>query len=71
MISSFNAQTISAVAIIGELAYNAEIQGINVICTQEHWFYHPEIIGKHIDVGKNWTLVTNSAWKNEINATIG
>ena len=44
-------------------------QKLEVLCFQEHRMIHDEPI-KHIQIGKS-LLVTASAWKNEVNASIG
>ena len=32
---------------------------------------HDDILIKEHDVGKGWKLITSSAWKNSVNASIG
>ena len=49
------------------LEASATLYNNNIICFQEHRFVHEDI---H-DVGKGWKLITSSAWKNSINASIG
>ena len=44
---------------------------IGITCLQEHRIIHPDENVKHQSLGNNWTLVTSSAVKNSINATIG
>ena len=41
-----------------------------MICIQEHGYTHSEDIKYH-DSGNGWTLASESAWKNSVNATIG
>ena len=54
-----------------ELVSSAIELNINVICIQEHRYFHPDIKLKHHDVGKGWTFISASAWKNSIGASIG
>ena len=44
--------------------------GIDIIAIQEHRFYHPDDNLKYHDVG-SYQLVTSSASKNSVNATVG
>ena len=71
LISTFNTQTLNSSLKMGEITAQADKYGIDIICIQEHRLYHEEIILKHNNVGKMWTFITSSAWKNSINATIG
>ena len=41
---------------------------VDIICVQKHCFFH---LLKHHDIGNDWLLVTSSAVKNTVNATIG
>ena len=43
---------------------------IDIICIQEHRYTHTEDIKYH-ETGNGWSLVTVSAWKNSVNATVG
>ena len=56
---------------IHELVASAEMYNNDIICVQEHRFVHEDILIKEHDVGKGWKLITSSAWKNSINASIG
>ena len=52
-------------------SYNAEtIRNKDIICIQEHRYYHTDIPLKQHDIGNHWTLFTASAWKNTQNTTI-
>ena len=70
-ISTFNVRTLNTINQLPELVSSAIELNINVICIQEHRFFHSDIKLKHHDVGKGWTFISASAWKNSIGATIG
>ena len=69
-ISTFNVRTLSSDTKVNELIANAEAHNVDIISVQEHRNYHDNLDINYKDVG-NWTLVTSSATKNSINATIG
>ena len=69
-VSTFNVRTLSQDWKLNELIANAENHNIDVICLQEHRRFHEEVDIKYTDLGK-WTLITSSATKNSVNATIG
>ena len=71
LISTFNVQTLNHPHKAPELVHSAIQNNIDVICIQEHRFHHPDLELKHTDVGKGWTVISASAWKNSQNATIG
>jgi len=70
-VSTLNTRTINSIEKVNELVANADHHNICVICIQEHRILHEDIDIKYDDLGKGWTLVTSSAWKNQQNATIG
>ena len=53
-----------------EFGVNAELNKIDIIAVQEHRFYHPDVRLKYHSVC-SYQLVTSSATKNSINATVG
>ena len=53
-----------------ELGLNAELLSIDIIAVQEHRFYQPDDKLKCHDVW-SYQLVTTSAYKNSVNATVG
>lgn len=69
-VATFNVRTLSSDCKVQELVANAEQYNIDVICLQEHRHYHEEVDIRYQNIGK-WTLITSSATKNSINATIG
>ena len=71
VISTFNVLSLSKLNQVSELVYSALQNDIDIICIQEHRFYHPDLDLKYNDVGRGWTLISASAWKNSTNATIG
>ena len=69
-ISTFNTQTLQKIIKIPELITSAETTGQDIICIQEHIAIHEDILIKEKPYG-NWKLITCSAWKNSVNASIG
>ena len=63
-IATFNVRTLNR---IGQLS---ELTASDVICIQEHRYTHTEDIKYH-ETGNGWMLVTVSAWKNSVNASVG
>ena len=43
---------------------------IDIIAIQEHRFYHPDDARKYQTIGSH-ELVSSSAWKNSVNASVG
>ena len=69
-IATFNVRTLNRIGQLLELTASAIDYNIDIICIQEHRYIHSEDIKYH-DTSKGWTLVSVSAWKNYVNATIG
>ena len=69
-IATFNVRTLNRIGQLPELIASAEEHKINIICIQEHRYTHTEDIKYH-KTGNGWSLVTVSAWKNSVNATVG
>ena len=69
-IATFNVKTLNIIGQLPELTASPVEHKIDIICIQEHRYTHNEDIKYH-DTGKGWTLVTVSAWKNSVNATVG
>ena len=70
-ISTFNVRTLHTICQQSELIESAINQLTDIICIQEHRYFHEEVILKYHKMGKNWTLITASSWKNSSNSTIG
>ena len=71
LFSTFNVRTLQSINQLPELTANAEKYLIDIVCIQEHRIFHPDDNLKYHNAGKDWTLITSSAWKNTVNATIG
>ena len=56
---------------LGELAAEAELSEIDILCIQEHRILHENVDFKYHNVGKGWVFATSSAWKNSANASNG
>lgn len=67
-ISTFNVRTINHVSKKEELLHHALQYNIDVICLQEHRTHHPEVLMQ--EKTGAYLLVTASAEKNTINATV-
>jgi exonuclease III len=70
-IATFNIRTLLNATQINELVASSETLSHDIICIQEHRFIHDDTLIKEHNVGKQWTLITSSAWKNSMNASIG
>ena len=69
-IATFNIRTLNIIGQLPELTASAVEHKIDIICIQEHRYTHPEDIKYH-ETGNGWMLVTVSAWKNSVNASVG
>ena len=67
-IATFNVKTLNRIGQLSELT--ASEHKIDIICKQEHRYTHTEDIKYH-ETGNGWMLVTVSAWKNSVNASVG
>ena len=71
LISTFNVRTLNTINQLPELVSSAIQLKADVICVQEHRFFHSDVKLKYHDIGKGWWFISASAWKNSINSTIG
>ena len=69
-IATFNVRTLNRIGQLSELTASAVEHKIDVICIQEHRYTLTEDIKYH-ETGNGWMLVTVSAWKNSVNASVG
>ena len=69
-IATFDVRTLNRIGQLSELTASAVEHKIDVICIQEHRYTHTEEIKYH-KTGNGWMLVTVSAWKNSVNASVG
>ena len=67
---TLNIQTLQKVGKVHELIASAEATNQDIICVQEHRSTHDTQTTMVHSYG-NWRLITCSAWKNSVNATIG
>ena len=65
-----NVQTLQKDGKIPEVIACAESRKHDIICIQEHRFLHEDVPTKEHQYGR-WKLITCSAWKNSINASMG
>ena len=70
-ISTFNVRTLQSKKQTFELIASAQKYKIDIICVQEHRYYHPETKLKYHKLERGWNFVSASAWKNTGNSTIG
>ena len=68
-IATFNVRTLNRIGQLPELTASAVEHEIDIICIQKHRYTHIEDIKYH-ETGNEWMLVTVSAWKNSVNASI-
>jgi exonuclease III len=71
LISSFNTRTLNGNTQLNELTASASHYQHDIVCVQEHRFFHDNISIKQHPTGNSWTLFTSSATKNNVNASIG
>ena len=69
-IGTLNVQTLNKDGKIPEVISSAEATKHDIICLQEHRHIHEDLVTKEQTHGK-WKLITCSAWKNSVNASIG
>ena len=69
-IATFNVRTLNRIGQLPELTASAVEHKIDIICIQEHRYTHTKDI-KYYETGNEWMLVTVSAWKNSVNASVG
>ena len=69
-ICTFNGQTLNQSHSLGELCTDAKQYNLTLTAIQEHRFYHTDNIRVQ-ELNKDFTLITASAYKNTINATVG
>ena len=70
LIGTLNVRTLQNSGNIPELIRAAEKTCHEIICLQEHRFYHDNLVTKEHTFG-HWKMITSSAWKNRANASIG
>ena len=69
-IVTFNVKTLNRIGQLPDLTASAVEHKIDIICIQEHRYTHTEDIKYH-ETGNGWMLVSVSAWKNSVNASVG
>ena len=69
-IATFNVRTLNRIGQLPELTASTVEHKIDIICIQEHRYTHTEDMKYH-ETGNGWMLVTVSAWKNSVNASVG
>ena len=69
-LSTFNVRTLCDTQ-LHELVASAEELNQDIIFVQEHRYIHDDSRIKEHDLGKQWNLITSSAWKNSMNSAIG
>ena len=63
-IATSNVTTLYRMHQIPDLTASAAGHNIDILCIQEHRFYHSKQEIKYQDVGKRWTFVSASVFKN-------
>ena len=70
-ISSLNTRTLNPNGRAEELSLLSKTHNIDVICLQDHKFYHPNDDLKYHKKIEGQQIITVSCWKNSINASVG
>ena len=70
-ISTFNVRTLHTECKSAELVSSAIDNEVDIICIQEHRYFHKEINLNYTNLEAEWTLITAFSWKNASNSTIG
>ena len=68
--ATFTDRTLNRIGQLQELTASAIDHNIDIVCIQEHRYYHSEENIKYHNTGNGWTFVS-SAWKNSVNDVIG
>ena len=66
---TFNVRTLDRIGQLPKLRASVIHHSIDIICIQEHGYIHNKDI-KYNDSSNGWILVSASAWKNSVNASI-
>ena len=69
-IATFNVRTLNRIGQLPKPTASAVEHKIDIICIREQRYTHTEDIKYH-ETGNGWMLVTVSAWKNSVNASVG
>ena len=70
LISTFNVRTLNKPSKINELIYHAQKYSITIMAIQEHRIVHDEPLKYHL-LDENWLLITSTATRNSVNASVG
>ena len=68
---TLNVRTLNRIGQLLEQIVSAAEYNIDIVCIQEHRYYHSKAEIKYHDSGYGWIFISVSAWKNSINAIIG
>ena len=70
-IATFNVRSLNRIGQQLELTASVVVHDIDIVCMQEHRYYHSEVYVKYHDTGNGWMFISTSAGKNSVNAVIG
>ena len=70
-ISIFNVRILNRIGQLPELTASAVDHNVDIVCVQEHRYYHCEIDIKYHDTGDGWMFISAFACKNSVNALVG
>ena len=70
MLTSFSVWILNTINYQLKFTAFAVEHNINIMCLQEHWYYHSELELNHHVTGNTWIFVSSSMRKNLVNATI-
>ena len=69
-VATFNVRTLKNENKISEIIASVNATQLDIICLQEHRFIHEDVDTKEYSIGE-WHMITDSAWKNSVNAATG
>ena len=68
---TLNVRALNTINQLPKLTASTTEHNKDVVCIQEHKYYHSEVKIKYHDSGNGWTFISTSAQKNSVQAVIG
>lgn len=59
-ISTFNVRTLQPISQISEVVASSKDYDIDIVCIQEHQFFHDDLEIKYHEIGNSWTRISVS-----------
>ena len=70
-IVTLNVRTLNRIGQLPELTASVAEYNVDIVCIQEHRYYHCEVKIKYHNSSNGWTFISASGKKNSVNAIIG